>query len=368
MKKFKFYTLTILISFLIFGSLKLNSQEISSFQLSDVNSYFNAYFEPFARATAVSMGGGWYNTANTHKLFGVDVTLIAISGAMIPDEDKLFPASELTLGNDLSLSTQADIPTLAASSDDKGPMLQKTVTYTPAVGGELTVTQDLFNLNSGAGVGIGMAPNMFQIGFGLPKGTDLKIRFIPKFSIKPINLDEVSLWGFGVQHDIKQWIPVVSKVPVLQISALFAYSKFSAGYSGTPFPMDPALFQATSSLPDNTWDDQSLGIEASSFVGNLIIGAKLPVFHPYVSVGFNSAKFKGGLRGSFPIVSMQEQGINVVNVVEEVDKDPIDIDISETMMNVAAGFRLKLTVITLFGQYTLQKYPMFTAGLGISIR
>lgn len=352
---------TLISAVLALSSLNIKSQTpVATFKLNDVNSYFSAYFEPFARATAVSMGGGWYNTANTHKTLGFDISLISLSGAQIPQSDRLFPASKLTLTNGLSLDSQDDLPTIAASKDKTGPMLQQTIQSYPP--------QDMFQLFKGQGVGIGMAPNMFQVGIGLPKGIDIKIRYIPTFSIKPIKLDEVGLWGVGVQHDIKQWIPVVKKVPKLELSVLVAYSKFSAKYSGMPFPMTPEMFQATSSLPETTWDDQSLGFDVSSLVGNIIVGLKLPVINPYISFGFNSAKFDGGLRGSFPATKVQLNGTTLENVVDSTDIDPINIETKDFMMNMAVGFRLKLSVITLSAQYTLQKYSMVTAGFGISFR
>ena len=371
MKKTGIFIFSLLLSFCLLSNLKVNSQQdLGSFRLSNVEPYYNSYFQPFGRSIAVSMGGGWYNTANTHKLLGVDISLIAISGTLIPDVDKVFFASSLELEDNLRLNSDPDdIPTLSAKKGDGTvPTLQ--MRYTHPITNEVEY-QDMFPLSGGQGLGAGMAPNMLQIGIGLPKETDLKIRFIPTFSIPFIKLDEVSLWGLGVQHDLKQWIPFVNKVPILQLSAVVAYSKFSASYSGKPFPITPELFSASvdaGTYPTSTWDGQSFGIEASSFVGDVVFGLKIPVFQPYISLGFNKAKFSGGLRGSYPSITLRQDGTNVGNVVTGIDEDPINIESNDLMFNAAAGFRLKLAVITFFGQYTIQKYPMVTGGLGISIR
>lgn len=343
--------------------------EVLSFRLSGLDSYFNHYFEPFAKATAVSMGGGWYNTAKTHKFLGFDITLLGFSTAMIPDEAKLFAADNIDWGEGLSLnSTTSDIPTIASDKVGTRPILEQSYTIP---GTTITGTEELFELIDGANVPAGFSLNMFQVGIGLPKGTDLKIRYLPTFSVSAIDLTDVSLWGIGVQHDIKQWIPVISKVPILQISASFAYSKFTADFT-LPFSITHETFNARlSNLNQDVWDNQTLGIDISSTTGNIIVGAKIPVFQPYISAGFNRYSFDGGLKGSYPVIRLvttTDIGQPVEYIVDETDEDPITVDPKGTMMNFAAGFRLKLAIITIFGQYTLQEYPMATAGLGISFR
>jgi len=48
--------------------------------------------------------------------------------------------------------------------------------------------------------------------------------------------------------------------------------------------------------------------------------------------------------------------------------DPINFSSSETMTNATLGLRFKLAVITIHAQYAFQKYPVASAGFGISIR
>ncbi|MFC2138942.1 DUF6588 family protein, partial [Bacteroidota bacterium] len=349
--------------------LNINAQtEIASFQLGSLDSYFSSYFQPFATATAVSMGGGWYNTAKTHKLIGVDISLLALSLTTVNDEDLLIDPADISLGSGLSLSSTTDIPTLSAEDGLAGPTLRQTIDV-PVLGPQ---TEDVMELFSGKGVGMSAALNMFQIGIGLPKGTDLKIRFIPTIELKvsdDLNFGKVSMFGVGVQHDIKQWIPVVKEVPILQMSVVIGYSKFKMEYTAVPFPFTPELFEATTSLAAATWDDQYLGIDMSSLIVNAVVGINIPVVNPYVGFGLNKYNFDGGLKGTYPILSFQADNLgNVTQVVEDTELDPITITSNGTMMNVNAGLRIKLAVITLWGQYTVQKYPMATVGLGLSIR
>ncbi len=350
-------------------------EEVASFRLSDINGYFDSYFSPFATATAVSMGGGWYNTAKTHKLLGIDISLVSLSIGMVPDEDLIVNSADIELGGGLNFSSTGDVPTFSAGDDVTPPDINMQVDYTNNTYGiDLHENQTLFAPSKGAGLPFGgIAPNMFQLGIGLPKGTDIKVRLLPSISQMGI---EFKMWGFGVQHDIKQWIPGVKDVPILQLSAVIAYSKLSlsANFSeiDESLTFNPAKFEAVSSLPEATWSDQSLGIDMSSLIGHLLVGINIPVVNPYLGVGFNKYSFDGGLRGSYPVISLRVQGdptgVDVVNTIAESEPDPINIDVSGNMMNLDVGLRIKLAVITLWGQYTVQKYPVATVGLGLSIR
>tara|TARA_B110000902_G_scaffold213497_1_gene244979 strand:- start:170 stop:598 length:429 start_codon:yes stop_codon:yes gene_type:complete len=61
---------------------------------------------------------------------------------------------------------------------------------------------------------------MVKVGLGLWKNTTLKIRFVPKQSGPEY---EFSTFGIEMQHDLKQWIPFVRRLP-FDISALVAWN------------------------------------------------------------------------------------------------------------------------------------------------
>jgi hypothetical protein len=48
--------------------------------------------------------------------------------------------------------------------------------------------------------------------------------------------------------------------------------------------------------------------------------------------------------------------------------NPLKVSTSSFMPNATVGLRIKLLILTLYGQYTVQEYPMVTGGLGFSIR
>jgi hypothetical protein len=48
--------------------------------------------------------------------------------------------------------------------------------------------------------------------------------------------------------------------------------------------------------------------------------------------------------------------------------DPVSIDLRESSFRSTLGMRLKLGVLTLHGDYTIQKRKVFSTGVGISFR
>ena len=54
------------------------------------------------------------------------------------------------------------------------------------------------------------------------------------FSVKKMNM-----WRVGGKHDIKQWIFFLKSVPMLEVSGLLTYSKFSYAMTSQEFAIDP---------------------------------------------------------------------------------------------------------------------------------
>jgi len=332
------------------------------FKISEMEPYFAEYFSPFAKAMSVSMSGGWAHTANVHGVLGFDITLSA-SVAKVPTEDLTFNPTTLNMPGYTFGSTST--PTIAGSSDLPKASITRSFNSEPPVSINGSGIQ-------GNGISYGGMASL-QGSIGLPKGTELILRFIPNVS-KPTNnllsnsgtdvtLAKTGMWGFGVKHDIKQWIPVLAKVPFLQISGLFTYSKFYTGFSGGDMSVKPDDFGAVDNT-GNSWDNQRFDIGISSLTGNLLIGASIPVFQPYIGIGFNSAKFKGGLMGDYPVIDLNGTTFEV----NEVDTDPLVAEVNATNFNFQAGARIKLGFFVFHYTFTKQQYSMHTGGLAFTFR
>jgi hypothetical protein len=329
-----------------------------------LESYLNSYTSPMAKALTYGMSGGWYTTAETHKLFGVD---LSFSGSIvpIPTEATMFSSKELSLGG-FSITqngvetTVPNLPTIAGGTAPDG--VELSYSLSDNVKADFPVF-DGIDLPGAGAVAI-------QLGFGLPKGTDIRARFLPNMSNIADEITKFSMWGVGIQHDVKQWIPVISHVPFLQMSLAVNYSQFNFNVEEV-VSMTNETFDAdlAKTLSPSVFDGQYFGMKVHNFNTDFLVGASLPIFQPYVGLGYTYGKFNAGLYGNYPEVSINtESTLSRPLIVNKTIKDPIELSEKINDIHVVAGARLKLAVIVLHYQYTYQEYPMHTAGIGFTFR
>ena len=321
-----------------------------------------AYLAPFPKAFGATLNAGWYNTARPHRFPGLDITL-SFNVAAIPDDAKYFDLNDLDLSPSANISGSSITPTFSGN----GP--RPSLEYTETVNNE-QITLAEYTMPQGTGIGFIPAPTL-QLGVGLPFDTDFIIRFIPKVNIATHG--NLGLWGIGIKHSLKQHIPVVRRLPLINFSAMAGYTKF---YTGTNLNFVPAHINAV----DNTstmvsFDNQRMEFGVGSFTANLIASVDIPIITVYGSAGFNSTSTDLSMTGWYPVpVVNQDNPENLYTQVTDGSaiKDPVDFrmgnDFRGIQPRLTAGFKLKLTVLHIHADYTYARYSVFTGGIGISIR
>ena len=322
-----------------------------------------AYLAPFPTAFGATLNAGWYNTARPHRFPGLDVTF-SFNIAVIPDHAKYFDLNELDLSPSANISGGSIAPTFSGS-DGPRPILE----YTQTINGEqFTIAE--YTMPQGTGIGFIPAPTL-QLGLGLPFGTDIIGRFIP--DVNMAGYGNLGLWGIGVKHSLKQHIPVVRRLPFINLSAMAGYTRF---YTGTNINFVPAHINAI----DNTtsavnFDNQRMEFGVGSFTANLIGSVDIPLITVYGSAGFNSTSTNLAMKGWYPVpVVNQDNPANLHTVVTDVSaiKDPVDFRMRNDRRGVqprlTAGVKLKLAILHIHADYTWADYSVFTGGIGISIR
>jgi hypothetical protein len=325
----------------------------------DAEKLFTAYMTPYINGFAASLTGGWYNTANPHKLGGFNLTLV-FNSAFVPADYKTFNVDDLGLTNLVRMNGTSELSPTGAGKNDQGPYMR----YNFKDGSGNTIyTDSAFALPPGTSIAL-VPSAMIQAGIGLIKGTEIDGRFLPKLGSSKA---KVGLWGIGLKHDIKQWIPGLSKVPVLNISVMGGYSKMNAfvNLDVTPYKLHLDEF-----FTDHAWDNQKMVMTSSSFTANLLVSADLPIVCFYGGVGFATTKTNIKLQGDYPMVRFDASSLQLVG---EPVTDPIDFQVSnkegsKTKPRLNAGVRLKLALLTLNFDYTRAKYNMATFGIGLSFR
>ena len=217
MKKITIFLLCASASFLV------NAQDfgqILAASLPDANKYATEYMRPFGEAQIYNQSRGWFNTAKVHKRFGFD---ISISGqfAIIPSgkENFTFKNSDYsTLKLSGTLATSATLPTFMG-----GVTNQKLEVNTTANGQNVRAE---FTAISGIGddlkqsisfVPLAAPLPVVQVGVGVFKHTDVKVRYFPKTNFSDV---EIGVMGVAVQHEFSNYLPFIKKVPFLHLYLL----------------------------------------------------------------------------------------------------------------------------------------------------
>ena len=303
----------------------------------DANYLAKGYVSPMLKAIGAGLNQGWYNTAKPHKIGGVDLT-VNVSMVSIPTSEGF------------SRVDNSQLKTITLVSPSNGQVPTFVGPETPAPTYRNNATGLSFSGLGGAGsidVGplklkIGKIPvPMAQLGIGLPKGFDLKVRFVPTLNLG--NQGKFSMFGVGVMHDIKQYIPGIKNLP-FDLSGFVGFTKMK---------LDAGL--------DSSKPDQRAVFDASATTIQGVISKKIAVLTVYAGLGYNIAKTNLAIKGTYSFE-------NAAPLPSTVVKDPVNLDATASGPRVTGGMRLKLAVITFHADYTLQKYKTLTVGFGISVR
>lgn len=306
--------------------------------IDDGRKLISAYVSPFMNSLSVGLSQGWYNTAKAHKIAGIDLTITA-NAMTIPKSDLFYDASKLGLQVvELDNST----PGYPMASTIFGPETEPTFSYTD----ESTGLKETFLGPGGLDLKKNLGRNwvpvpMANLGIGLPKGTDLKLRFTPNIDLG--DNSSLKIFGVGIMHDVKQWIPGIKLLP-FDLSGFAGYTKLRL----------ESYFD-----PQNNPDQMGL-FELNATTVQGVISKNFSVLTLYGGLGYNIAKSNLAMKGTYDINDNGQADAN--------ELDPLDLKFSASGLRTTAGFRVKLAVLTLHADYTLQKYNCLTVGLGISVR
>lgn len=306
--------------------------------VEDGRKLIGAYVDPLMKSLSLGLNQGWYNTAKPHKIAGVDLT-ITVNSMTIPSDEKMFKPEALGLTR-LELAPSSNghpyAPTILGI--DKAPTFQvknePNSTFTGPAG-----------LNLKKEINYDKVPvPMVHLGFGLPKNTDIKFRYVPTLNVG----DEgtVKMFGVGIMHDVKQWIPGIKLMP-FDLSAFVGYTQFEL------------QSQLDADNPQNA--DQRGIFKMNATTVQAVIGKKFSVITFYGGIGYNIAKSNIALKGGYDINNDGDE-------TDQFEKDPVDLKFAASGPRATIGTRLKLAVFTFHADYTVQKYKCLTVGFGISVR
>ncbi|MEI8074117.1 MAG: DUF6588 family protein [Bacteroidota bacterium] len=329
--------------------------QILAGSLPDANRYINEYMRPFAEGEIYNLSRGWYSTARTHKFLGFD---ISINGqfAIVPSgkENFTFNNADYTSFKLNGGASSAPLPTIMGGSSSQ------LINVTTTVNGQSVST----SFTAPKGIGDDLKKNIsfvppaaplpvVQIGLGLIKHTDIKLRYFPKTNFSGM---EIGIFGLAVQHEFSDYLPFIKKVPFLHLSALAAYSKIDASYlpsfdAGSPVQSSNAV----------------AGYTISAFTLQGIASVKFSLLELYTSVGYSKGTSNIDLKGNYNVT--YNTGLPAPNNKTTAQlTDPISLGYNASGLSNSWGIRLNITILKIYADYTFATYNSAGAGIALAIR
>ncbi len=358
---------TVFVFLIISSSLFAQLANFSFLQTSasDAGLIMNKYISPYANAFGAGLSGGWYNTAKPHKFGGFDITS-SISVGIVPSSEGTFSLSSV-LGSNLNNYTVTGTGNASTAS---GPAISETT-----LASKLTVNGNpvaKFALPEGANWNYIPVP-ILQVGIGLPLGSEVKVRYLPKINLGKNG--DISLFGVGLMHSIMQYIPG-HKLSPFDVSVFGGYTKLEGNVK---LKMQPDYsFGAVNNFSGNftsptVWDNQKLNVTVAAYNISAIASVNLKVITFYAGLGYNKTNTTLKLSGNFPVPTavttptarVEYNNTSLINV--DTFNKYLEIK-SDPKLRANIGFRLKLAILTIHVDYTRAMYNVVTAGLGFSFR
>jgi hypothetical protein len=299
------------------------------------------YLNPFMQTIGLGLNQGWYNTAKPHKVAGLDLT-VNVNAMYFPSSDLYYHVDN----SKLSAIQLLDAPGGNPQSGNVPTMFGPDAKPTYRVNNDGSEFQGPPGIDMKKNVGKYLPVPTVNFGFGLPKSIELRFRYCPKISLG--NNSNFNLYGIGIMHDVKQYIPGIKLLP-FDLSVFAAY---------THMQMNTDL---SKDAPVGSVESNQQGVfQVNSTTIQGIISKKFSVLTVYGSVGYNIVKSSIAMKGTYDF--------NNNNTADAGETNPLTLNFAASGPRVTGGVRLKLTVFTLHADYTLQKYSSLSVGFGVNIR
>jgi len=325
---------------------------------ADVSRYMNAYFKPFGEGQVHNLARGWFSTGKAHKKLGFDIS-VRVQTAIIPsgEENFTFRNSDYESFRLSGGATSGSLPTYMGGETNQ--QIQVTTTV-QGPSGPVTGTAS-FQAPNGigddfkkfTGMRLSVPLPVVQVGVGLLKNTDVKVRYLPKTNIG--DDASVDVMGVAVQHELSNYLPFFKKVPLLHLSLLAGYTKVNVKYQ-------PAFNGNTVSSTNGTF-----GYDISALTVQAIASAKLAFLEVYAAVGYSKGESNLNIEGTYN-VKYNTNFPPPNNQFTSNITNPASMTFTGSGMTTTAGVRLNVFFLKFFADYTMGTYNGLGAGLAVSIR
>jgi len=284
------------------------------------------YLSPFVNVIGTGLNSGLYNSAKTlTPIIGFNLKISAVL-IPIPDSDKIYYAKAPKAIDPLTgKKIWEDVETATIFGGKGTPHAVNSVVKEAFIAAG-KIPPDPFKSANGSDFSVLPLP-CASLSWGLPFGNEVLIRYMPP--IKPHEeVGDIQFYGFGLKHDLIQWLPI--SLPVLDVAAQFVFQNFKAA--------------------------DILEISTKSI--NLHASATLPIVSIYGGLGYESAN----LEASYTVYDVDADG---EKISDNFKKESLKIS-SENDFKATAGLKFSiLPFVNVYGDYSVAKYNSIHAGIGI---
>ena len=293
----------------------------------DVTNYLEGYLNPMMKGVGFGLANGWFATSETHQLGGFDFS-ITMTAAHVPGKDSNFTIDSLYSVTPINLQ---EFPTIMG--DLSTPRFSHNNTGSEISGMPGTDMEQA--------VGARMIPlPMIQLGVGLIKKTDLKIRFIPKIQDSYTGVS-FNLMGLGVMHNLSQYIPGAED-----------FSFNLSGFAGfTKMKVNADL----SAARDNS---QTAEFNVYSSTLQVVASQDISIVTLYTNIGASNANLGLDVKGQY-----STDGDTATLEIE----DPLNLRFHAFTPKLGLGAKVNFVLMTFNLDYSFQKYGTLTAGIGFTL-
>ena len=312
---------------------------------SDAEKFVTKFTQPAFRGLMFATNSAWVTSAQPVKTFKFELNISA-AGAFVPQSYESFKFDPADYQY-LRIENGPDvIPTIMG--EDSQTVLKIVIPYN---NNEIK----LLEFNSPDGIKDQLPVNVvpapaIQMSMGLPLDSEVNLRYAP--TITDDNGGFFQLLGIGFKHSISQYFPTGKdkngnkNKRHFNLAAHAAYQHISAGY-------------------DDQHSDKAVHINISTVSLQGIASFDYKLISLYGAVGYSKGFTTMDVLGTYNYTyEVQDNHGNHIRTETVSITDPLKLDYDLNGMKAKAGLKLKLAFFQIFADYTLQEFPVATAGIG----
>lgn len=329
MKKYTLL-LALLIGHVTFSQTDID--QILEIGIENAQRFSEDYFAPAGESLVNAMSNGWYNTAETKKLWHFEAGIVG-NLSFIREEKQSFilnvqDYTDLTFRN--GQTSQVVANALGVNQEETVVVINR---------GQATELEVVLPNGIGDSEINSLPSGFIQGSMGLIKSTEIKLRFLPR--IKAVQDAEIQLYGVAFQHEFTDWVFPLKRWPV-KLSALLGYTNVKGFYDIN-----------TSSGIEGA--DQEVRLNTNSWLITGIVSTKLPVLNFYGGLGYYFGSSDADLLGTYQIQNGP--------LASQTVTDPIRVKNKTKGVKASIGAKVQFGVFRANLDYTLQNYNNLSLGL-----